>query len=165
MKKWCAYIVVAIILAGCQNISCPLDNVVLMTSNLCYQGAPATIGDTLTVSVARTDSVLLNRLYNFKQFQIKLHEAADGTLRDTLVLNWQLTATDDVPSRLVRDSIFLEHDCYIYFESIDCPPVVFHKITSARSTRNMLDSVEVIQPRVEYEDVENLRLHLRGTND
>lgn len=153
----------ALMVVGCQNISCPLDNVVLMTNCLCYQGAPVTMADTLSVTVARTDSVLLNRLSGFSSFQLKMHEVAEGHLTDTLVLNWSLKATELQPALQLRDSIFVDHDCHIYFESIDCPPVIFHNITSARSTRNLLDSVEVIQPRVEYEDVENLRLHLRGT--
>lgn len=162
MKVIGSYMVAAALVVGCQSISCPLDNVVLMTNRLYYQGAPATFLDTLTVATT-SDSVLLNRLSNFQSFQLKIHEAGEGHLTDTLVLNWNLKADEGQPAVHLRDSIFLDHDCRIYFESIDCPPAIFHNITSVRCTHNVLDSVEVIQPRVEYEDVENLRLHLRGS--
>lgn len=140
-------------LAGCQNISCPLDNVVLLGLHT-YNGDEKTIvGDTLTVTACGTDSVLVNRLYNFSELQLPMHNTSAEATLDTFILNWK-----NYP---VADTLYLNHNCTIHFETIDCPPAVFHTLHNVHSTHYMLDSVSIIHPLVNYEKQEHLRLYMR----
>jgi hypothetical protein len=66
--------------------------------------------------------------------------------------------------------IFVAHTNEPHFESVDCPPAVFHTIQSVAWTSHSLsqmpltiDSVAVVRTKVNYDDVENLKVYLRST--
>lgn len=162
MKNW-LYTIILLSLVGCQEISCPLDNVVVLTMNFYQGGSAVTVGDTMSITAGRTDSVVLNRLYNFSKVTIPVHQGAQEVTRDTLVLHWLLAqSTKESPAVYLRDTLFLSHTCDVHFETIDCKPAVFHQLQEVRCTHQFLDSVSLIDPLINYEDYENLRIHLRS---
>lgn len=160
---WVIFLFVAF--AGCTNIDCPLDNVVMMQCNL-YESETSeelTLEDTLTVQPAGRDTILLNKATGVSSFLLPLKE---GENKDTLLL--QFSNADD---QTATDTLFVTHERQTHFESIDCPASVFHNITEVRATSHSLselpltvDSVQLIRSIVNYDDLENIRIFLRSTS-
>lgn len=163
MLRKCCYILGILLLTACQNISCPLDNVVKMTSCLYLNGEEVTMGDTLSVTSTSTSQTLLNRLSSFSRFSLPVHQDPSGEASDTLLLSWRVAAkSEGEPAQLLRDTLFVAHTCDPHFESIDCPASVFHHVFSVTSSHTLIDSVEIINPTLNYDATENLRLHIRA---
>ena len=155
-------------LTACSNIDCPLDNVVLMQCNLYTvetQGAwTGNEGIRLTVGAVGTDDVFLSEAKEAASFLAPLKEGAET---DTLLLHW--TADD---GREAVDTLFVGHKPQPHFEEVDCPASVFHTLTSVRATSHPLaqlpltvDSVALVRPIVNYDDIENIRIFLRSTTE
>lgn len=149
---------------SCSNIDCPLDNIVGMTVTLYSSETrqPLTLTDTLTVQVSGSDTILLNRGINLQSVMLPLRYSTDT---DTLLLRFS-----NDKGQAARDTLFLSHEAKPHFENIDCPAAVFHKIQNVRWTSHLLrempltiDSVALINPNVNYDDTENLRVYLRAT--
>lgn len=151
------------LLSSCTNIECPLDNVVVMTAHL-YEAEteqPLTLTDSLTVFTSRNDSILLNRAQGIKTFAAPVRH---GVSCDTLLLRF--SNIDQAAS----DTLFVSKTDQPHFESIDCPATMYHYIKSVSWTNHPLaafpltiDSVAVIRSKVDYDDVENIRIYLRST--
>ncbi len=150
--------------AGCTNVDCPLDNIVVMTCGL-YDAAtetPYTLKDTLTVRAGgQKDTVLLNRAQGIKSFVLPLRQ---GVERDTLLLRFSNPA-----GQFATDTLFIAHTNEPHFESIDCPTAVFHTLKEVEWTGHPLglmpltvDSVAVVRKTVNYDDIENLKIYLRS---
>lgn len=149
-------------LGSCQNISCPLENTVALRVALYSGEEPLTLGDTLSVTAMGTDSTLLNRLYRFSTFELPLR-SAEGATGDTLVLHWSMTRlADDAPTVTLTDTLYVGHTGRIHFETIDCPPAVFHTLTCVTSSHSLIDTIAVTSTSVDYETTPHLRLYLRS---
>lgn len=155
----------ALTAAGCSNIDCPLDNVVMMQCNLYERetGTALTLQDALSVAPANSDVIIINRITDTDRLLIPLKEGND---RDTLLLTFSNNAGQNA-----TDTLFVNHLRKPHFESIDCPASVFHTLTSVRFTTHplsefplTLDSVALVRSTVNYDDIENLRLYLRSTS-
>lgn len=153
-----------LLVAGCANIDCPLDNVVMMKCDLyaVESGQVLTLVDTLSVSTAGRDTLLLNRATAVSSFLLPLKEGGD---KDTLLLRFS-----NERGQSAVDTLFIDHTRQAHFESIDCPSSVFHTITAVRATSHPLsimpltvDSVALIRSLVNYDDIENVRIFLRAT--
>lgn len=162
-------LVVAGVTAGtvsCAEINCPLDNIVVMTCGLysAEQKTAYALNDTLTVMAAGLDSVLLNRAIAIQSFALPVRQSVTT---DTLLLRFS-----NQRGQVATDSLFVDHSNQPHFESIDCPPSVFHTLKGARWTSHALsempltiDSVALSRPLVNYDDVENLKIYLRSTSE
>lgn len=156
-------VIATMLMVGCLNISCPLENTVAVRSSILMDGMPYVVTDTLTVTAQGTDSILLNRLYRFSDFQLPMSPSVDGVACDTFVLHWSRPVDEETSLRLL-DTLYVNHTSRVHFESIDCPPAVFHNIVDVRSTNVLIDHVEMTNPNVGYEEVGNLLIHLRLSN-
>lgn len=154
----------SLLLAGCTEVNCPLDSVVAMTCGLydVESRQPITLTATLSVRAAGTDSILLNEATNISSFLLPVRH---GVTTDTLLLDFS-TATS---VQAVTDTLFVEHTNEPHFEYIDCPGTMFHTLKSVRWTSHDLldmpltvDSVAIVRPSVNYDDIENLRIFLRA---
>ncbi len=153
--------VVACCLSACQNISCPLDNVVMLKMGMYSGDEKARVLDTLTITLEGRDSVLVNQLYNFDEVQLPLRQNASGEVTDTFLLHWSLAIGEESEASVhVTDTLTVRHGCTIHFESMDCPSSVFHHVIEANCSRGLADSVSINNPAVDYEHYENLRLYL-----
>lgn len=151
------------VLTACTNIDCPLDNVVVMTSGLydAEDESSMTLGTELSIFSADGEFVLLNQARDISSFVLPLRH---GVSTDTLLFffrNNQQEATD---------TLFLSYTDHPHFESVDCPAALFHTLTNVRWTSHPLaelpltfDSVAIVRPNVNYDDVENLKIYLRST--
>lgn len=148
-------------LSACSNIDCPLDNVVSLQCNLYDASTQSTLtlSDVLSVTPAGHDTLLLNQATGIKSFLLPLKEA--GT-QDTLLLHFA-----NAQGAVQVDTLFVNHTPQPHFESLDCPSSVFHTLNavrvSAQGSANsaIVDSVSLVRPIVNYDDIENIRLFIR----
>ncbi len=160
-----ALILFLLCLTACTNIDCPHENVVMVRSGIfsSEDGNPLTIKDTLTVKVARTDSILWNRGIGISELRFPLSITAE---KDTLLFRFS-----NEKGQAACDTLFIEHTNTPHFESVDCPAAMFHRIKSVRWTSHHLsempltiDSISVTRPNVNYETSHNIQLYLRSTS-
>lgn len=148
-------------LSACSNIDCPLDNVVSLQCNLYDASTQSalTLSDVLSVTPARRDTLLLNQATGIKSFLLPLKEA--GT-QDTLLLHFA-----NAQGAVQVDTLFVNHTPQPHFESLDCPSSVFHTLNAVRVSAQglansaIVDSVSLVRPIVNYDDIENIRLFIR----
>lgn len=148
-------------LSACSNIDCPLDNVVSLQCNLYDASTQSalTLSDVLSVTPAGRDTLLLNQATGIKSFLLPLKEA--GT-QDTLLLHFA-----NAQGAVQVDTLFVNHTPQPHFESLDCPSSVFHTLNAVRvsaqvSTNSaIVDSVSLVRPIVNYDDIENIHLFIR----
>lgn len=148
-------------LSACSNIDCPLDNVVSLQCNLYDASAQSalTLSDVLSVTPAGRDTLLLNQATGIKSFLLPLKEA--GT-QDTLLLHFA-----NAQGAVQVDTLFVNHTPQPHFESLDCPSSVFHTLNAVRVSAQglansaIVDSVSLVRPIVNYDDIENIRLFIR----
>ena len=123
-----------LLLCGCANIDCPLDNQTEMRLHFydATSKAEVNLSDSLSVWGVRGDSTVLlyNRAYGVSNLKFPLNAAAD---RDTLLLRF--IGTDDVASARANT---LPHSSL------------------------SVDSVSIANPKVQYQDVDNLKVYLRS---
>ena len=163
--------IATMLLGACTNIDCPLDNVVMMQCGI-YDA----------------ETILLNRAYGTESFLLPLKE---GEEKDTLLfflapISYDTGNTDEeegtqegegtenqpAATSIEPDTLFVNHIGTPHFESVDCPASVFHNITEAAtkaSPKNQLrwtlDRVKLVRTTVNYDDIENLRIYLRTTDN
>ena len=143
--------VFSLLMLSCDSIDCTLYNSVDMFCNLYQDGKPASLADTLTITAAGTDSVLLNRKVGAYKFQLPLSYHGDT---DSIVLTVRGKDYE------VADTIFVTKTNMVHFESPDCPATMFHKITSVSCTHEFIQSVVVVSEDINYARTENIQIHL-----
>lgn len=158
---------------SCTSIDCSLDSVVVWTLTFFDSETEEPMKLPCLLSVdAEGAGNLYNRGQGISSMELPM---SHGAASDTLYLRWGVDLDSDdegSPSTYeVTDVLTLAHDNYPHFDAIDCPAAVFHTITDATfSTHNpnafplVIDSVSIIRPQVDYNDVENIRLYLRIHN-
>ena len=178
--------------AACSSNNCPLDNTVTC-SYYFYDSDnnPISLADTLTVSVllpghdtlytyrlvgsntiksrtridslveqgyrevvtiTRHDSILINRVVNASYFQLPMAYFNSG---DTLVFDYFNLSNND--------TLYIDHTNMPQVNLPECGSYMFHTITSVKSTDAAIDHLEVVNPNVNYEGKENIRIHFTGT--
>ncbi len=150
----------AICFAACSNIDCPLSNTVSAKYTFYNSStkASAVIKDTLTVKAMGTDTILYNLGVNLSELNLPVsynHSA------DTLL--FCVSNSGEIRT----DTLVVSHTNEAHFESIDCSPAMFHKITTAKVIRGagstkvtQIDSVAVNNSKVNYNVVENIKVYV-----
>lgn len=146
MKKWLALIAV-VLLVSCSSIDCPVDNVVATRYRFHNTAGDSLIlKDTLSVTSKRkdgTDTLLLNKLVDKASFSMYISYSHP---EDVLVFQFKKG------SSIVTDTVWVKKDDYPHFESVDCNAAFFHTLTAVRNTTNVLDSVVIKNPSVNYDN-------------
>lgn len=57
------------------------------------------------------------------------------------------------------DTVMVEKENYPHFESVDCSPTFFHRLTGVRTTHHAIDSITINNPTVDY-DPTAIHFHL-----
>lgn len=102
--------------------------------------------DSLTVTAAGTDSVIINRMNEVKNFSLPLRYTEDST---QFVFHYTGRLTD---------TVIVRHTNKPYFVSMDCGYQMQQNITSVRYTRRNLDSIYIANPEASIDGTENLKL-------
>lgn len=142
-------------LAACSSIDCPLLNSV--STHFVLKGDVTKLTDTLTVAIFRhdgTDSVMLNRSVNTSSFLLPASYTAD---KDELHF-----AITDEERNTYLDTVVISKTNTPHFESVDCSPQYFHKITGVEYTRNAIDSIVINKTDVDY-DTTKVHFHIYFT--
>lgn len=135
----------AVVIASCSSIDCPLNNTVYTKFKLA--GNVSTLADTLTVSVTRTagtDTVLLNKAVRVDSFSIPLSYQFPVDK-----FYFDIRPDGGTPT---MDTISIEKTNEPHFESVDCPAAMFHTISNLSTTHHRIDSIVVKKNKVTYDD-------------
>ena len=174
---------------ACSTVTCPMDTVV--TCNYVFynaDGVPASLADTLTVNIQKTvltytyrkegkndtllsqpsqalvdsgyteivgtakkDTTLVNKLVNGSSFKIAMSYYNPV---DTLILHYSMIARPD--------TVYVSHTSYTHVETPECGAYRFHTLTGIRSTDRGIDRIEIINPTVNYEGADNIKIYFNN---
>ncbi len=140
-----------ILFCTCDTIDYTLNNTVSLTCGFYSNGKNIEITDVLTVTAAGTDSVLINQIAGVSSISIPLSYWNDV---DSIVL------TVNGESGEISDTIRVEKASTPHFESPDCPSTMFHKIRNISFSGIFIDSISISQSSVNYDQIENIQIHL-----
>lgn len=145
MRKIIPLLFIAVtIMVGCTTFNCPLNNTVYTKYKL--GGDIKKLKDTLTISTTRiagTDSVLINRDVNVDSFMLPISYSQP---EDILYFEMR-----DTLHHIYIDTIKVQKENFPHFESTDCGPSYFHKITGVTTTHNRIDSIVINHKDVNYD--------------
>ena len=133
-----------LMVAACSSIDCPLNSRVMSTCKFGDNGEK--VSDTLTVSTTRADgndSVLINRDVNISGFSLPISYSMP---EDSFFI-----ALKDTQLRETLDTLVVSKQDLPHFESPECAPAYFHKITAVSCTHHGIDSVAINYPDVNYD--------------
>lgn len=102
--------------------------------------------DSLTVTAWGTDSIIINNQKKVHDISLPLRYTVDST---KLVFRYSKTKVD---------TLVIRHTNTPYFLSMDCGYQMKQAITGIRSTRNVLDSIKVLNNEAGIYGRENLKL-------
>ena len=158
IRHFTASAVTVLAAAACETTDCPLNNVVRCNYGfyaVTDEGeAAVTLPDTLTITAAGTDSVLLNRGVNARETDLPVSYTA---AEDNLVFH--LT---DTAGRTRRDTIWMKKENLPHYEAPDCPASMFHLVTGVRCTHRFIDSVVIANPNINYDPSEHFKIYFRS---
>ena len=144
---------VALCLASCYSLDCPIENIVACNYGFygLEEGQPTSISLnlSLTVTAAGTDSVLINQDYGQSSISLPMSYYASV---DTLVF----TYSSDLGTE--QDTVWITKTNYEHYENPNCPTAMFHVIESVRSTNRLIELITIVNPNVNYESSENIHI-------
>ena len=157
MRRRLLYIAsIVLLLAACESYDCTLYNHVGCYGAFYQDSASVSFDDTLTITAGKSGPVLLNKSVGTSRIDLPLSYWQD---EDTLVL------TVKGMGYLFQDTIWISKSNQVHYESPDCPTTLFHTIQGVRSTHEFIDSINVIRSSVNYEQTNNLEIHLFSDPD
>ncbi len=145
------------IIASCSSIDCPVQNSVTTQYAVYNADGSTTLNDTLWVITKRIDGkdTLLNSLVDATAFQLPI---SYSNPEDTL-----LFIIHDKDNIWTLDTLLLKKEDIPHFESVDCSPHFFHRLTATRCTHYGIDSVTIENPMVDYDQNKtHLRIYFGG---
>lgn len=131
-------------ITSCSTIDCPLNNTV--TTSYKLKGDVAKLQDTLTITTPRTtigDTVLLNKAIGIDSFLLPMSYAQPED-----ILYFKMTTQQN---KSFIDTLRITKEDQTHFESVDCPPAVFHQIKRVDYTKHTIDSVVIHHENVNYD--------------
>lgn len=133
---------------SCSNTDCVVTNTSYTNFGFYNQlGQAVSLSGTISVTAAGTDSVLVNKEFNPKMFQLPLSYTST---EDTFIIHYT--------ERMI-DSVFVKHANIPHFISMECGTGMFHYLEGVRSTDNAIDSIQIIDPEVTYDAKENIKIY------
>ncbi|MBO4907141.1 MAG: hypothetical protein J5486_08980 [Bacteroidaceae bacterium] len=148
-------------MSSCESVSCPLNNTVESVygfysstrdeSGNLLGGAAVSIGDSLTVSVAGMDTILVNRLINKSSVSLPVSFYADV---DTLVFKFT-----DAEGVSAFDTVRMAKNNTLHFDDPSCSIHMFHEVLSVESTHQLIDTIIVVNPYINYDGLENFQIY------
>ena len=145
---------VLIIVSSCDLLNCTQADVSLLRIEI-YDAAgnKVMLPDTLTIRASGTETILVNRDVNTQEILLPMSYHAPV---DTFIVRYYGKYYS------FEDTLFVEKTNDVFFESPDCPTVMMHTIQSASCTDEFMSSVEVLNEKVNFEEVTHLKLFVQG---
>lgn len=153
----------AALAAACDSVSCPLNNTVESVYGF-YASARAddgtfapgeaiAIGDTLTITALGPDTVIANRIINANTVALPM-----SFYGQTDSLLFHFTDADD---RLADDTVWIDKQSHHHWDDPSCAVHIWHNINAVRSTHNLIDTILIANPAVNYDGLENFQIYFR----
>lgn len=152
---------------SCDNFSCPLNNTVESVYGFyaasydadgeLITGHAVSVGDTITITALGTDSVLANKLIGQSSVSLPVSYFLSED-----VLHFHYT---DLQGRTADDTLWVTKHNQRHWDDPSCPVHMWHTITAARSTHNLIDTILVVNPEVNYDGLENIQIYFRTSQD
>lgn len=144
-------LITLLVFVSCSDSDCVLTNSVAVGVKF-YEGSeglPVAILDTLTIKVARPqgDTVIINREPGTTGFLLPLSYSSNTDL-------FILCYNDSV-----FDSLYIYHTGQPVFISMECGVVMNHTITDVQSSKTVMDSVRITNPRVDNNGNNNIKIY------
>ena len=145
-----ALLAMAALLVGCTSIECSMNNTVV--SQYCFMQHCDEGNDTtiwldryyLTVSVNHiengADTVYLNKQGKTTTLKLPVSYAYKN---DTLFFEFQDTVQSSLYNTVAIDTVCISKTNDLVFEGVECNPRYHHKVLSATTTHNLIDSIIV----------------------
>lgn len=139
-KSFIALLAGALLIVGCSTIDCPLNNRVYSKYKLA--GNVTTLNSKMSITANLhngNDSVIINQAEKTDSFELPMSYSMPI---DTFYVDIKGSAQS------YRDTIAVTKTDIPHFESVDCSPAIFHKITAINYTQHTIDSIVINQPNV-----------------
>ena len=141
-------------LTACDNgYDCHLENTAYNRIGF-YSSADSVTGkyalpETLTVSIMinGTDSILVNHITDTDGLQLPMSYTNSC---DTVIFNYN----DEI-----TDTLYVAHENILYYQSMECGTVMYHKLDSITHTNRFIDSVSIVQQYVKFDPNENVKIY------
>lgn len=62
------------------------------------------------------------------------------------------------------DTLFISHRNKPYFTNLDCSTMMFYELTATTTTRHRLDSIQIINPNIDNNEKENIKIYFTVTS-
>ena len=156
MWLFCCLFISFLFLFSCSSIDCPVQNTVATRYSICdTEGNEVSLVDTLWIWTQRSDgkdTLILNRFTGKSAFSLPISYSHP---EDVLVFY-----VSDTTGVQTIDTLWLKKDDIPHFESVDCAAHFFHRLTDVRFTRSRIDSISIVNSRVDYDQTKT-HLHVR----
>ena len=139
-RSFIALLAGAFLIVGCSTIDCPLNNRVYSKYKLA--GNVTTLNSKMSITANLhngNDSVIINQAEKTDSFELPMSYSMPI---DTFYVDIKGSAQS------YRDTIAVTKTDIPHFESVDCSPAIFHKITAINYTQHTIDSIVINQPNV-----------------
>lgn len=187
MKKL-FYIITLIALIGCYSNNCPVNNIVtcnyyfydLNGTAISYSqeitvsailpggknvyvyrkmGETSVTTDTVcdslvkagyaqSIQFKRNDTILINKASSKQYLEVPMSYFNEC---DTLLFTYSNIS--------LPDTMYVWHDSYAHVDLPECGSFRYHNITNARATDNAIDHIEIVNPTVNYDQKENIKIY------
>ena len=167
----CMLMAIAFALPACESEDCPPNAVAFVHFSLVNQRgnavqitAPVTIIGQIEADVTVHDTL--------PDGSIADRVVRDSLINDTLVNQESNAGSFSLPlsygdaTRFIinyngmdQDEINLKHRNIPYFLNVDCGTMMFHEITEATTTFHQIDSIVVINPNIDNNEKENIKIY------
>ena len=156
-RLYILYLVLCTLLAGCEGIDCPLNNVVGLHIGFysSESGEQVSVLDTLTITAEGTDSVLFNRGVKTSQVTLPMSYWQDEDVFRLTFIETSTRATRSITLRAAKTNI--QH-----YENPDCPSTMFHQLTGVEydDPNGLVDSMTISNRNVNYATQDNIHIYL-----
>ena len=171
MRKIIVVILLIAAISACTSIDCPVQNLVYTSYELKKStGKSDTLNkDTMWVWTQRadgTDTVISKQINGNLELNCFF-----GSTASAFQLPISYTQPEDVLYMLLRsskggsyiDTVRIKKENIPHFESVDCQASYFHTITAVSTTHDVIDSIVINNPHVNYDqNTTHFKLYLKA---
>lgn len=148
-----AALLLALLFAGCENgYDCHLENVAYNrigfyksdSTDVKYQ-----LPEVLTVSlmVNGRDSIVVNHIEDTDALMLPMSYTNEC---DTVIFGY---------GESIADTLYVAHQNILYYQSMECGTIMYHKLEEVKYTKRLIDSVAIVHNFVKFDANENVRIY------
>lgn len=143
----------AALLSSCENgYDCYLENIAYNrigfyksdSTDVKYQ-----LPEVLTVSlmINGKDSIVVNHIEYADALQLPMSYTNEC---DTVIFGY---------GNDIADTMFVAHENILYYQSMECGTIMYHKLEDIKHTGILIDSVAIVRDYVKFDANENVRIY------